>query len=431
MRYLLRNLIDETDPASPGAVPFHLLIDTAANKIVYKGHSSAGLAYDSDLDCLGAHIMPGLVDAVAYCGEPGQEDAETIESLSLAARQSGFSTLVLHPMQAGQFAQPESFAHIIAKGAAQGITILVAAPLSENLEGKKLASAGLSFSFGAAAVSDGYRPHYGLSFIRQALDYLQNAQGPIFIKADIFELSKLALINEGPQAAMLGLSGADSNIEDLLIDALDIFLRNANFAAHVSGISTASAANKILLLKAAGKRITFDVPIHSIVMDDSALAQFETQHKVWPPYRHLLDKEALLALLVAGKVDVLASHHYPHTAETKNLEFAEASFGAATLQDTFAALSGLPGISACTIAQVLCHGPRQLFNLPAASLQEGAALDFFIYKKPDITRQNSTKASLSFAHSIPYLCTQNGFQVLYTAHKGHFTSLLDDAAIDI
>jgi dihydroorotase len=367
--------------------------------------------------------MPGLVDTVTYCGEPGNEVAETIESLAKAARQSGFSTLLLHPMLAGQFAQPESYAHTVAKGAANGITILIAAPLSDNLEGKKLASAGLAFADGASAVSDGYRPQYGLSFVRQALDYLQNSQGPIFIKADIFELSKLAIINEGPQATMLGLSGADPLIEDLLIDALDIFLRDANFSVHVSGISTASAANKILDIKAAGKGITFDVPIHAIMMDDSALGQFETQHKVWPPYRQIVDKLALQTLLIDGKIDIVASHHFPNTEEVKNLEFSEASFGAATIEDTFAALSALPGISASTIVQVCSNSPRQLLNLPINTISEGAPLDFFIYQKGNNSRQNSTRVSLSFAHSLSPSSNQNGYEVLYTAHKGLFTEL--------
>ena len=55
------------------------------------------LSGDVILDAAGCVVSPGLVDLNARLGEPGHEEAETIESASRAAALGGFTAVVAMP----------------------------------------------------------------------------------------------------------------------------------------------------------------------------------------------------------------------------------------------------------------------------------------------------------------------------------------------
>src|SRR5690606_13063265 len=49
------------------------------------------------IDCTGKTLLPGLVDARVYCGEPGAEHRETIASASRAAAAGGVTSFIMMP----------------------------------------------------------------------------------------------------------------------------------------------------------------------------------------------------------------------------------------------------------------------------------------------------------------------------------------------
>ena len=55
------------------------------------------LGGDVVLDASGCVVSPGLVDLHARLGQPGHEEAETIESASRAAAMGGFTAVVAMP----------------------------------------------------------------------------------------------------------------------------------------------------------------------------------------------------------------------------------------------------------------------------------------------------------------------------------------------
>lgn len=49
------------------------------------------------INCNGAALAPGLIDMLAFVGEPGAEHRETIATASLAAAAGGVTTLIASP----------------------------------------------------------------------------------------------------------------------------------------------------------------------------------------------------------------------------------------------------------------------------------------------------------------------------------------------
>ena len=104
---------------------------------------------------------------------------------------------------------------------------------------------------------------------------------------------------------------------------------------HFSTISTARSVELIRQAKAQGKPVSCDVAAHQLVFDDSALADFDTNLKVNPPFRSPDDVAALWAGLADGTIDAIVSDHTPQDAESKNLEFDQAEFGIIGLETVF------------------------------------------------------------------------------------------------
>ena len=53
-----------------------------------------GLVGEEDLDCAGCVVAPGLVDLHAHLRQPGDEEAETIETGARAGALGGYTALV-------------------------------------------------------------------------------------------------------------------------------------------------------------------------------------------------------------------------------------------------------------------------------------------------------------------------------------------------
>jgi dihydroorotase len=75
------------------------------------------------------------------------------------------------------------------------------------------------------------------------------------------------------------------------------------------------------------KSITAEVCAHHLFFDESAYAELGTLIKCNPAIKTLADREALLAALITGRIDVIATDHAPHTLEEKKRPYFDAPAG--------------------------------------------------------------------------------------------------------
>jgi dihydroorotase len=93
-----------------------------------------------------------------------------------------------------------------------------------------------------------------------------------------------------------------------------------------------------------------------------------------PPLRSEADRQALVAALVDGTIDCIATDHAPHAPEEKEVPFEQAAMGVTGLETAFAALHTalvLPGAIDLALLIERLAGGAEPFGIERPSLAVG------------------------------------------------------------
>jgi len=101
-------------------------------------------------------------------------------------------------------------------------------------------------------------------------------------------------------------------------------------------VTTVGGVGIIRWAKSRGVRVTAEVTPHHLLLTDDVASSYDPIYKVNPPLRTEADVHALRAGLADGTIDVVATDHAPHPAESKECEWQAASFGMIGLETDFA-----------------------------------------------------------------------------------------------
>ncbi|AEM39372.1 dihydroorotase, multifunctional complex type [Pyrolobus fumarii 1A] len=96
---------------------------------------------------------------------------------------------------------------------------------------------------------------------------------------------------------------------------------------HVTHVSSVG-----LLRRAKARGLTVDVTPHHLLLDASDERELGCIAKVNPPLRPSEEREGLIAALVSGEIDAIATDHAPHAVEEKMGEFSECPPGIPSLE---------------------------------------------------------------------------------------------------
>jgi dihydroorotase len=157
-----------------------------------------------------------------------------------------------------------------------------------------------------------------------------------------------------------------------------------NARLHVAHLSTADALKSVRRAKRAKARVTVEVTPHHFVLTDEDMHDYDSNYKMNPPLRAPSDREAILAALVDGTIDAIATDHAPHAAHEKQMEFERAAFGITGLETALAlALTRLhreKHIPVARIVELFTAGPARCFDLRGrGSLVRGSFADVTIF----------------------------------------------------
>jgi dihydroorotase len=121
---------------------------------------------------------------------------------------------------------------------------------------------------------------------------------------------------------------------------------------------------------------------HHLFLCEDDLTTYDTNLKMNPPLRTAEDRDALLAGLLDGTVDCIATDHAPHAAHEKLLEFELAPFGTTGLETALPLvithLVSREKLEWAGVAQLMAHGPRRALGLPPVRLQPGDVADITV-----------------------------------------------------
>jgi dihydroorotase len=173
-------------------------------------------------------------------------------------------------------------------------------------------------------------------------------------------------IHEGEYAKHHGHRGICSESEWGQI-ARDLELvRETGCAYHVCHISTKESVELIRKAKAEGLNVTCETAPHYLVLCDEDL-QEDGRFKMNPPIRGKEDRDALIAGILDGTVDMIATDHAPHSAEEKGRGLEKSLMGVVGLETAFPVLythlvqKGI--LTAEKLVDLLCTNPRARFGI--------------------------------------------------------------------
>jgi len=274
--------------------------------------------------------LQGLVDLHTHLREPGKEDSETIASGSLAAAKGGFTAVSAMANTSPVADTAGVVEQVFRLGQECGLTaVYPIGAVTKGLAGKELAELGaMADSVAQVRVfsDDGHCVSDAL-VMRRALEYIKKFDGVIAQHAQDPALTVDSQMNEGLISSQLGLKGWPAVAEEAII-ARDVLLADhVQSRLHVCHLTTAGGVEIIRWAKARGINVTAEVTPHHLLLTDDLAKSYDPVYKVNPPLRTQADVMALREGLADGTIDIVATDHAPHPAESKECEWQYAAFG--------------------------------------------------------------------------------------------------------
>ncbi len=341
---------------------------------------AGGAPADEIIDAKGLVVAPGLIDMHVHLREPGQEDAEDIESGSRAALAGGFSTVACMPNTYPPVDNEAQAEYVFLQAErAGGANIFPIGAVTKGRKGAELAEIGQLSKGGAVAFSDDGDPIRDAEVMRRGLQYVGMFDKTLIAHCEDPSLSGNGVMHEGFVSMKLGLTGIPAASEEVMV-ARDIILAEATGARlHIAHVSTAGSVELIRRAKARGVRVTAEATPHHFTLTDEAVLAYDTTVKVNPPLRSAEHVEAVRQGLADGTIDAIASDHAPHASEKKEVEFPEAPFGIIGMESMLPIAvvellsTGLMDLSG--LIRALSPAPARILNLEKGTLSEGADAD--------------------------------------------------------
>jgi dihydroorotase len=407
LRFLLRSG-RVVDPANGRDGVFDVLID--GNRIARVGRD---LPVDAGVRVVevpsGLVVCPGLIDMHVHLREPGQEHKETIATGTAAAVAGGFTAVACMPNTSPVNDNAGVTRYILTKAAEANLArVYPIGAVSRGQKGEELADLAELKESGCVAVTDDGHPVATAMLMRRALEYTSMFDMPVIEHCEEQTLKGDGVAHEGFQASALGLRGIPGEAESIMAQR-DIALAGLTGGRlHIAHMSARQTLDAVRDGKARGARVTCEVTPHHFVLTDAMLASpiaYDTNVKMNPPLREEADRDAMLAGIADGSVDVIATDHAPHHADEKQVEFDRAPFGITGLETAvslcFDRLVHAGVVSLARLVELLAVNPARVLSVPGGSLAEGAPADISILA-PDLAVTVAAASMRSLSKNTPF-----------------------------
>ena len=370
----------------------------------------SGLSGDLELDASGCVVSPGFVDLHAHLREPGQEEAETIETGARGGSLGGYTALVAMPNTDPTTDCVAVVEQVRALGRPSTCEIVASAAMTVGRSGDDMAPMGELVDAGVGIFTDDGTGLQDPRLMRRIMEYstgLTRRLGRPVVLAQHCEVSALSAggyMHEGEWSSRLGIPGQPAEAEELMVMRDIALVRLTGAHMHFQHLSTASSVAMVRRAKAAGLPVTAEATTHHFTLTDAACASYDPVFKVHPPLRTDSDLAAVRAGLADGTVDAVATDHAPHAPHAKERTFDEAPPGMLGLETAFALTLGESGLDLPEVLAVLSWRPAAIAGIAdrhGAIVVPGAPANLCVVD-PDETWTVSGAAMASRSHNTPY-----------------------------
>lgn len=375
------------------------------------------------IDAQGLVVCPGFIDIHVHLRDPGQTHKESISSGTLAAAAGGVTTVVCMPNTNPPTDNSGTIQLIkdIAKREAL-VNVLTTGTITIGRKGEKLAPIGSFKNAGVVAISDDGECVQNNEIMRRAAEYANMFGLPIMDHCQDMSLTHGAVMNEGVVSTKLGLQGWPNAAEDIIVARNIIISSYTGAHIHMQHLSSASSVDMLRQAKERGVNVTAEVTPHHLALTEDSIKDYNTNFKMNPPLRTEEDRQALIAGLLDGTIDIIATDHAPHTNYEKDVEFDKAPFGIIGLETMLpVCLQVLVHSGKCDLPFLisrLTKRPAALLKLNKGTLSEDADADITIFN-PEESWILSPEKIHSRSHNSPWLNQNLTGRVHYTFVGGN------------
>ena len=305
------------DPARKISRVGNLLIKDDKISWVSEGRENpVGKAYDT-LTAKGLIVCPGLIDFHCHLREPGFESKETI-----------------------------------ATGTKEGmVQVFPIGCVTKGRKGKDLIYMEPLVKAGVVGFSDDGDPVRTAKLMEEALE--------------IGKMFNLPVIDhcEEPNG------GPPEGEEKIVARDLEVAEKTKGWV-HIAHVSTAGTVELIRQAKKKGVKVTAEATPHHLLLTADMIEKRGSLAKVNPPLRTEADRQALVAGIKDGTIDIIATDHAPHTMQEKQRPYADAPAGISGFDTAVGSLMWLVQSKQLTLTELiacLTNKPAAILNKPLGS----------------------------------------------------------------
>ena len=377
------------------------------------------------IDAAGKYLIPGMIDDQVHFREPGLTGKGDIASESAAAVAGGVTSFMDMPNVSPQTTTRVALAdkYAAASGRARANYAFYLGATNRNIEEIR------ALCVGEAC---GIKTFMGASTGDMLVDdpdtlELIFADAPVIVVTHC-EHSPTIRDNEARAKAEFGVDvpmsehpSIRSAAACLTSSSLAVDLaRRHGTRLHVLHLTTALEMGLFSRASRLDKNITAEVCVHHLWFDESRYADLGTLIKCNPAIKTAKDREALIAAVNDGRIDIIATDHAPHTAVEKKNSYFKAPAGLPLVQHALQILfdlvaSGHIGLE--TVVDRTSHAVADIFGVvDRGYVREG----YFA----DLVLMDADKAYTVEASNLLYKCHWSPFE-------GHtFSSSVDTTIVN-
>jgi dihydroorotase len=233
---------------------------------------------------------------------------------------------------------------------------------------------------GCVAFSDDGTTVANALVLRNAARYASDLSAIFISHCEDSDLKGDAVMNEGGPSARLGLDGSPGLAEDVIVARDLLIAEDTGKPWHIAHVSTATSLDLMRWARSRGVRATCEVTPHHLLLLDDRFDNYRADAKVNPPLRAERDRQALLAGVRDGTIDVFATDHAPHGLDEKAQLLSAAPVGFSGLEIALGAYAAaLPDVPLARMIELHSVNPARILGVPGGTLAVGSVGDVTVF----------------------------------------------------
>ncbi len=352
-----------------GMTAADILIEGEKIKKIGKDIKRNGLKGEDVINVKNLPVIPGLIDAHVHMRDFKESFKEDFFTGTKAAIAGGFTTIIDMPNTNPPVTDKKTFDDRIATAERKAVVDFC---LNFGIKDGNLEMISKVNPASFKIYMDGSLGRVGDDTLEHAVRSGRVAVHPE--DAGIIERN-LKYLNDREDFLFHG-NIREPKAEEVAVKKASMLAKKYKKSVHLCHISYRKSLNYL------NEYTTSEVTPHHLLLTESDLKEKEGFAKTNPPIRSPLDLRALWTALKAGRIDIIASDHAPHTVSEKEEDMPECPSGIPNLDVTLKLMLTLVNrrtLSLTDIVRLMAKNPARIFKIKGkGEIREGMDADIVI-----------------------------------------------------